>query len=156
MKKNGQLFFLLSSASGPGWTSNEMIPTVAGIQAAGGQRLAVGQEGNVRATTSLFSRLRAPVSLIGPSSAIPPSSLDKTAWSRAGEGRKRFGLLGACAAQASATTAIGLGYFGAAMNIYDAFLAKGSNVELPVNTPVLLRIDDKAHRPGGTALQQGT
>jgi hypothetical protein len=156
MKKNGQLLFSFHSAQTPDGTSTEMIATVAGIQAAGGQRLAVGQEGNVRATTSLFSRLRAPVSLIGPSRAVADSSLDKTAWSRAGEGRKGFGLLGAGAAQASATTAIGFGHFGAAMNIYDAFLAKGSNVELPVNTPVLLRIDDKAHRPGGTALQQVT
>jgi hypothetical protein len=37
------------------------------------------------------------------------------------------------AAQASAATATGFGYFGAAMNIYNAFLAKGSNVELPVD-----------------------
>src|SRR5258708_802396 len=106
MKKNGQLLFSVHSAQTPDGTSTEMIATVAGIQAAGGQRLAVGQEGNVRATTSLFSRLRAPVSLIGPSRAIADSSLDKTAWSRAGEGRKGFGLLGAGAAQASATTAI--------------------------------------------------
>jgi hypothetical protein len=59
-------------------------------------------------------------------------------------------LLGAGAAQASATTAIGFGYFGAAMNIYDAFLARGSNVQLPVNTPVLLRLDEKARQSGGT------
>ena len=156
MKKNGQLLFSFHSAQTPDGATTEMIATVAGIQVEGGQRLAVGQEGNVRATTSLFSRLRAPVSLIGPSRAVADSSLDKTAWSRAGEGRKGFGLLGAGAAQASATTAIGFGYFGAAMNIYDAFLAKGSNVDLPVNTPVLLRVDDKAHRPGGTVLQQVT
>src|SRR5260370_5670441 len=150
MKKNGQLLFSFHSAQTPDGTLTEMIATVSGIQAAGGQRLAVGQEGNVRATTSLFSRLRAPVSLIGPSRAVTDSSLDKTAWSRSGEGRKGFGLLGAGAAQASATTAIGFGYFGAAMNIYDAFLARGSNVELPVNTPVLLRIDEKPHQSGGT------
>jgi hypothetical protein len=28
--------------------------------------------------------------------------------------------------------------------MYDAFLAKGSNVDLAVNTPILLRIDEKA------------
>jgi hypothetical protein len=53
-------------------------------------------------------------------------------------------LLGEGAAEAGAATAIGFGYFGAAVKIYDAFLAKGSNVELPVNTPVFLRIDEKA------------
>jgi hypothetical protein len=63
-------------------------------------------------------------------------------------------LLGAGAAQASATTAIGFGYFGAAMNVYEAFFARGSNVELPVNTPVFLRIDEKAQRSANTELQQ--
>jgi len=144
MKKNGKLLFSFHSAQTPDGTTTDVIATVAGVRAAGGQRLAVGQEGNVRATTSLFSRLRAPVSLIGPSRAAADSSVDKTAWSRAGEGSKGFGLLGAGAAQASAATAIGFGYFGAAMKIYDAFLAKGSNVDLPVNTPVLLRINEKA------------
>jgi hypothetical protein len=144
MKKNGQLLFSFRSAQTPGSATTDMIATVVGIQAAGSQRLAVGLEGNVRATTSLFSRLRAPVSLVGPSRAVADLSLDKTAWSRAGEGRTGFGLIGAGAAQASAATAIGFGFFGGAVKIYDAFLAKGSNVELPVNTPIFLRIKEKA------------
>src|ERR1700730_8582980 len=144
MKKNGQLLFSFRSAQTPDGVTTDVIATVAGIEAAGSQRLAVGLEGNVGATTSLFSRLRAPMSLIGPSRAAADLSLDKTAWSRAGEGRTGFGFLGAGAAQASAATAIGFGYFGAAVKIYDAFLAKGSNVELPVNTPVVLRINEKA------------
>src|SRR6267378_2661153 len=118
MKKNGELLFAFHSAQTPDGTTTDMIATVAGIQA-GGQQLAVGQEGNVRATTSLFSRLRAPVSLIGPSRAVADMSVDKTAWSRAGEGSKGFGLLGAGAAQASAATAIGFGYFGGAVKMYD-------------------------------------
>jgi hypothetical protein len=154
MKKNGELLFSFHSAQTPDGTTTEMTATVAGIEAPGGQRLAVGQEGHVKATTSTFSRLRAPVSLIGPSRAVADTSVDKTAWARAGQGSKGFGLLGAGAAQASATTAIGFGYFGGAMNLYDAFLARGSNVELPVNTPVFLRIDEKAHQSGRTDLQQ--
>jgi hypothetical protein len=150
MKKNGELLFSFHSAQTPDGNTTEMVATVAGIEAPGGQRLAVGQEGHVKATTSPFSRLRAPISLIGPSRAVADTTLDKTAWSRAGEGNKGFGLLGAGAAQASATTAIGFGYFGGAMNVYDAFFARGSNVELPVNTPVFLRIDEKAQRSGGT------
>jgi hypothetical protein len=65
----------------------------------------------------------------------------KTAWSRSGEGRSGFGLLGAGAAQASAGTAIGFGYFGAAKKLYSAFIAKGSSVELPAYTPIALRLD---------------
>jgi type IV secretory pathway VirB10-like protein len=154
MKKNGGLFFYFHSAQMPDGTTTEMSATVAGIQAAGGQRLAVGLEGDLRATTSTFSRLRAPISLIGPSRAVADNTVDKTAWARAGEGRRGFGLLGAGAAQASATTAIGFGYFGAATNLYEAFIARGSNVELPANTPIFLRVDEKPHRSSGTDLQQ--
>ena len=152
MNKNGELLFSFHSAQTPDGTTTEVRATVAGIEAPGGQRLAVGKEGHVKATTSTFSRLRAPVSLIGPSRAVADISVDKTAWARAGQGSKGFGLLGAGAAQASATTAIGFGYFGGAMNVYDAFVARGSNVELPVNTPVFLRIDEKARQSGGTDL----
>jgi hypothetical protein len=143
MKKNGALLFSFHSALTPDGTSSNVDATVAGIQAAGNQNLTIGQEGDVRATTSLFTQLRAPLSLIGPSRALADPTVDKTAWSRAGEGHKGFGLLGAGAAQASAATATGFGYFGAAMKVYDAFIARGSNVELPVNTPIFLRVNDK-------------
>src|SRR4029077_935403 len=63
MKKNGGLLFSFHSAQTPDGNTTELFATVAGIQAAGGQRLAVGLEGNVKATTSTFSRLRAPISL---------------------------------------------------------------------------------------------
>src|SRR6202047_4379776 len=124
MKKNGQLLFSFHSAQTPDGTTTEMSVTVAGIEAPGGQRLSVGQEGHVKATTSIFSRLRAPVSLIGPSRAVADTSVDKTAWARAGQGSKGFGLLGAGAAQASVTTAIGFGYFGGAMNVSNDFLSR--------------------------------
>jgi hypothetical protein len=151
MKKNGGLLFSFHSAHAPDGTASDVDATVAGVQAAGGQDLAVGEEGDIKATTSLFSQLRAPLSLIGPTRSLTDSTVNKTAWSRAGEGRKGFGLLGAGAAQASAATATGFGYFGAAMNIYNAFLAKGSNVEFPVNTPIFLRVDEK---PKSSSLSQ--
>jgi hypothetical protein len=143
MKKNGALLFSFHSALTPDGASSNVDATVAGIQTAGNQNLAIGQEGDIKATTSLFTQLRAPLSLIGPSRAVTDPTVVKTAWSRAGEGYKGFGLLGAGAAQASAATATGLGYFGAAMKLYDAFIARGSNVELPVNTPIYLRVNDK-------------
>ncbi|MEA2260158.1 MAG: hypothetical protein QOJ51_2983, partial [Acidobacteriaceae bacterium] len=104
MKKNGGLLFSFHSALTPSGTASYLSATVAGVQAAGGQDLAVGQEGDIKATTSLFTQLRAPLSLIGPSRSVTDSTVNKTAWSRAGEGRKGFGLLGAGAAQASAAT----------------------------------------------------
>jgi hypothetical protein len=151
MKKNGNLLFSFHSALTPDGTASNLNATVAGVQAAGGRDLAVGEEGDIRATTSLFTQLRAPLSLIGPSRSVADSTVNKTAWSRTGEGRKGFGLLGAGAAQASAATATGFGYFGAAMSIYNAFLAKGSNVEFPVNTLIFLRVDEK---PRSSSLSQ--
>jgi hypothetical protein len=142
MKKNGSVVFAFRSISMPDGTTKAIQSTVGGIQAESSEGLEVGKEGEIKATTSPLARILAPVSLIGPSRAVADNSLVKTAWSRSGEGRSGFGVLGAGAAQASAGTAIGLGYFGAAKKIYSAFIAKGSDVELPAYTPIVLRMDN--------------
>src|SRR5258705_13388695 len=141
MKRNGRIVFAFRSVQMPDGTTRDFRSTVGGIQAERSEGLDVGKEGEIKATTSTFARVLAPVSLIGPSRAVADSTLQKTAWSRSGQGRNGFGLLGAGAAQASVGTAIGFGYFGAAKRLCDAFITKGSNVELPVNTPILLRLD---------------
>jgi hypothetical protein len=141
LKKNGSIVFAFHSVQMPDGTTRDLHSTVGGIQAERSEGLDIGKEGEIKATTSTFARLLAPVSLVGPSRAVADTTLQKTAWSRSGEGRKGFGLLGAGAAQASASTAIGFGYFGAAKRLCDAFITKGSNVELPVNTPIFLRLD---------------
>ena len=141
MKKNGSVVFSFRSVEMPDGTMKDLHSTLGGLQAERSQGLDVGKEGEIKATTSTLARVLAPVSLIGASRAVADSTLQKTAWSRSGEGRKGFGLLGAGAAQASASTAIGFGYFGAAKRLCDAFITKGSNVELPVNTPIALRLE---------------
>jgi hypothetical protein len=68
MKKNGELLFSFHAAQTPDGITTEMRATVAGIEAPGGQRLAVGQEGHVKATTSTFSlatALEGPISETG-------------------------------------------------------------------------------------------
>jgi hypothetical protein len=141
MKRNGSIVFGFRSVQMPDGTTKDIHSTVGGIQAEQWEGLDVGKEGEIKATTSPLARILAPVSLIGPSRAVSDSTLQKTAWSRSGEGRKGFGLLGAGAAQASVGTAIGFGYFGAAKRLCNAFLTKGSNVELPIYTPISLRLD---------------
>jgi Bacterial conjugation TrbI-like protein len=141
MKRNGSIVFAFRSVQMPDGTTRDLHSTVGGIQAERSEGLDVGKEGEIRATTSIFARILAPVSLVGPSRGVADLTTQKTAWSRSGEGRKGFGLLGAGAAQASASMAIGFGYFGAAKRICDAFIAKGSNVDLPLNTPIWLRFD---------------
>jgi hypothetical protein len=141
MKKNGSIVFVFRTVQTPDGTTGAIRSTVGGIEAERSEGLDIGKEGEVKATTSTFARILAPVSLIGPSKGLADTSTQKTAWSRAGEGRKGFGLLGAGAAQASVGTSIGFGYFGAAKRLCSAFITKGSNVELPVNTPIFLRMD---------------
>jgi hypothetical protein len=144
MKRNGSILFAFRTVQMPDGTTRDIHPTVGGIQAERSEGLDVGKEGEIKATTPTFARLLAPASLIGPSRGVADMTTEKTAWSRSGEGRKGFGLLGAGAAQASAGTAIGFGYFGAAKRLCDAFITRGSNVELPVNTPIVLRLDSDA------------
>jgi hypothetical protein len=141
MKKNGSIVFAFRSVQMPDGTTRDIHSTVGSIQAERSEGLSVGKEGEIKATTSTVARVLAPVSLIGPSRAVADATTQKTAWSRSSEGRKGFGLLGAGAAQASVGAAIGFGYFGAAKRLCDAFITKGSNVELPAHTPILVRLD---------------
>ena len=143
MKKNGGLRFSFDSAQTPDGTRSELSATVTAVQVAGGGRLAVGEEGDLKGTTSRLDQLSAPLSFISPAMATADPSLNKTALVRGTAGLGGFGLLGAGAAQASAGTATGFGYFGAAKRTYEAFIAKGLNVDLPVNTPILMRVDER-------------
>src|SRR5260370_22410873 len=86
VKQNGGLLFSFHSAQTPDGNTTELFATVASIQAAGGQHLAFGLEGDVKATTSTFSRLRSRIWLISPSRAVVNTTVYKPAWSRPGEG----------------------------------------------------------------------
>src|SRR5260370_28888357 len=88
MKKNGALLFSFHSALTPDGTANSLNATVTEVEAAGYQGLAIGEEWGVKATTSLFTQFRAPLSLMCPSRALTDSTVDKTALSRAREGHK--------------------------------------------------------------------
>jgi hypothetical protein len=103
--------------------------------------LSVDAEGKISAKNSRVAQVLAVTSLVRPSSATVGSNVNKTALARAGEGASGFGLIGAGAAQASSSTAIGFAFFSAATKIYDTLLAHGAEIELPKNTPILLRID---------------
>ena len=67
MKKNGGLLFSFHSSQNVDGTASDVKGTVAGVEATGEQRLTVGQEGDLKATTSLLSQLRAPLPLVSQS-----------------------------------------------------------------------------------------
>ena len=134
--------FAFTSIELPDGTTRSVNGVVHGVEAPQMEALVVTREGELKATMSKLKQLRALIPLIGPSRHVADPSLDKTVWTRQGDGQKGFGLFGAGAAQSSAGAAIGLAYFGAAKAILAAFLAKGENVVLPANTPLLVRLQD--------------
>ena len=59
MKRNGALLFSFHSVLAPDGTTSSLSATVTEVEAAGSQALAIGQEGDIKATTSILARLRA-------------------------------------------------------------------------------------------------
>src|SRR6266446_5554969 len=78
MKKNGSIVFAFRSVQMPDGTSKDIHSTVSGVQAESWEGLDVGKEGEIKATTSTFARILAPISLIGPSRAVSDATLEKT------------------------------------------------------------------------------
>lgn len=142
LHRNGDLRFQFDSIQIPGQTAKPLNATLDGLEAPHAQDLSVDSEGRLRANTSRLEQGIALTSVISPSTGLADRSLEKTAFERGGEGQSGFGFLGSGAAQASVNTAIGFGYYGAAKAIYAAFIAKGSDVALSANTPLVLRMDE--------------
>jgi hypothetical protein len=139
-QKHGSLRFEFRSASTPGRGATPLNARVAGIEAAGNRSLSVGADGNITANTSRVGQVLATASLVGPVASAADPDVNKTAFARARQGQS-VGLVGAGIAQASSSTATAFGFFGAAVRLYSSFLAHGVDIELPQNTPVILRIE---------------
>jgi hypothetical protein len=141
LHKNGSLRFKFTRIAMPGRGFLPLYATLNGLDVSGDQDLAVSAEGALRAQSSRLGQVAALGNMINPSVALGDSSLSKTAFDRGGLGAKGTGFIGAGAAQTSANTAIGFGYGGAAIGLYGAFIAKGTDIILPANTPMSLRVE---------------
>ena len=141
MHKNGKLTFDFSTITTPGSPARPLHATLNRLEVAGNQDIVVSGEGGLRAHTSRFAQGMALAAFASPALAQADPSLNKTAFDRGGLGLDGFGVLGAGAAQASANSALGFGYFGAAKTFYGTFIAKGNNVIIPANTPIALQVD---------------
>ncbi len=137
-QKQGLLKFQFTSISNTDAEPQRLYARVIGVEAAKSEALSIDSEGAMKATYSPIKMIASSLSLLGPSRGLADSSLDKTAFQRGGQGRKGIGLIGTGAAQASASAAVGFGYYGAAKKLYGTFIAKGSEVSLPADTRILL------------------
>ncbi|MFN7998342.1 MAG: hypothetical protein U0Q18_32270 [Bryobacteraceae bacterium] len=73
---------------------------------------------------------------------------DQDIGGRAESGAVGLGLIGTVLAQAARPLASSIAFMGAGMSIYSTFISRGTDIVLPVNTPVTISV--KVH-PGGTA-----
>ena len=141
-RHNGSLRLNFSQIQMPDGAQQPIDATLDAVEAPGGRNMEVDVEGALRFKTSLLEQGLALNAFVAPSLGVADRSYEKTALERGGAGQGGFGFVGAGAAQASATTAIGFGYYGAAKAAYSAFVARGSDVVLPINTPFVLRLDN--------------
>jgi hypothetical protein len=65
---------------------------------------------------------------------------------RAESGAVGLGLIGTVLAQTSRTLASGIAFSGAGFSVYSTFIARGGEVVLPANTPLIVSF--KARREG--------
>ncbi|MBN9660505.1 MAG: hypothetical protein J0H49_20115 [Acidobacteria bacterium] len=138
-KKHGALRFEFRSVSAPGREPAPLKASVVGVEASHPNALSVGEDGRITARNSRAGQLLAFASLVGPSMGAAAPGSNKTVFARAGQGQD-LGLVGIGAAQTSSSTATGIGFSAAALRIYDRIFAHGAEIELPENTPLLLRI----------------
>jgi hypothetical protein len=138
--KNSALSFQFTTIQYLKGEVQSLHATLESLDVSGEQDLSVDSEGMIRSTTSRLQHATALGSLVQPSIGLADPSLVKTVVDRGSTASSGFGLLGPIMGQASASTAIGFGYYGAAIAIYGAFLARGTDVILPVYTPLAVRL----------------
>jgi hypothetical protein len=64
-----------------------------------------------------------------------------------------LGLIGAALGQISRPFAAGLGFWGASWSIYSNVLARGQEVQFPVDTSIEIRVGSRQGKPGTAAHQ---
>ncbi len=134
----GYIRFFFSSAQAPGGVPVPIGASLESIETSGADRVKMDAEGGLKPTPSRLGQAVGLSTIYSPIRSSLDPSLEKTAWERA---RAGFGLVGGIAAQASPTTATAIAAYRAANGIYFTIFAPGRNLELPVDTPLRLKID---------------
>ena len=84
---------------------------------------------------------------------VPTGAYQANPAGRALSGGVGLGLIGAALGQISRPFAAGLGFWGASWSIYSNVLARGQEVQFPVDTSIEIRVGSRQGKPGTAAHQ---
>jgi hypothetical protein len=154
LHRNGRVHFVFRRVELEAGGSQAIRGDVEGVEANFDAHLALDPEGATRVTSPktrfIFPAVAAAVAGLSlhqdyNSQGIP----DQDIGGRAESGAVGLGLIGTVVAQASRTLASSIAFAGAGFSVYSTFIARGSDVLLPVNTPVKISLAPRGGESGG-------
>jgi hypothetical protein len=141
LHRNGKLLFVFHQIQPPAGAAQTTQGYIEGMDADFNAHLALDSEGAARVSSSktrfIFPAMAAAVAGLSLHQDVNAQGVpDQDIGGRAESGAVGLGLIGTVLAQASRPLASTIAFSGAAFSIYTTFIARGSNVVLPLNTPV--------------------
>jgi hypothetical protein len=152
LRRNGRLRFLIESVQPPAQESRPLLASLHSVEAGADERLAVDEEGGAKVENP-GSRFVAPtLALLALRATADPgrrgfdNDADDGTLQSPGVGARSvggflgWGAIGLVVSQISQPAAVVFAAVGAARSVYSSFLAKGSEVSFPVDTPIEVRL----------------
>jgi hypothetical protein len=143
LHRNGKVHFVFHQVQWPSGTAQRIQGYLEGMEADFDAHLAVDSEGAMRArspkTRFIFPAIAVAVTGLSFHQDVNAQGVpDQDIAGRAESGAVGLGLVGTVLAQTSRTVASGIAFTGAAFSVYSTFLARGEDVVLPANTPIVV------------------
>ena len=158
LHRNGQLRFLFQRVR---VVSEEEKPLLASLAATeSGERIAIDEEGGVRATESKTRFVMPAIAAVLAHGTLENDTIDAAETSggvglpganvlgRAGGGFIGLGVLGIAVSQIGKPAAVALGVFGFGRSVYRNLLGKGRDVVMSADTPIELQLSPVAPADG--------
>ena len=146
--RNGKLLFVFRQIIVPSHAAQSIHGYLEGMETDFSAHLTLDQEGNTHVsspkTRFIFPAIAAAVAGLSfhqdyNAKGVP----DADSAGRAESGAVGLGLIGTVVAQASRPLASGIAITGAAFSVYSTFIARGTDIGLPVNTPVTISLRER-------------
>jgi hypothetical protein len=153
--RNGKVLFVFHQIKLPVGAVQGIQGYLEGVEADFNAHLALDSEGATRArspkTRFIFPIIASAVAGLSlhqdyNSQGIP----DQDIAGRAESGAVGLGLIGTLLAQTSRTLASTIAFAGAGFSVYSNFIARGEDVVLPVNTPVIVSLRTRGGEPAAS------
>lgn len=162
MNRMGSLRFTFRSAVPPAGMAQAVEGNLSGVAASRNDHIKLDAEGGAHATHAKSGYVLPVLDVMLASSTL--DGLDHKAHiqhdaggghdpGRAATGGIGFGLIGTVAALSSHFAAAGFGFYGAGWGVYNRFIARGTEVVFPMDTPMEITLGSHGGKPKGTAVE---